>query len=362
MGKIRPNEYAPDEVSAPGETLLEAIEALGMTQAKLAERTGRTRKMINQVVKGIAPITPETAIQLERALGVPARFWNNRENRYREYLARVAEAEKLGRQLQWLKKVPVAAMVKHGWIRRVQDKVGQLDEVLSFFGVASTEAWESVWTAPQAAFRASPTFEKDPFAVAAWLRRGELRAQQVDCAPYSASAFRAALREARSLTVEPAAQFGPALRSLCADCGVVVVYVPQLPGTRACGAARWLSGRAVIQLSLRYKRDDQLWFSFFHEAGHIRCHGRRQVFVDERDAGGTLEEEEANRFAEDALIPRPSYEAFVAAGEFTKQSIRRFAAEVGIAAGIVVGRLQHDGHVGYRSRLNSLKRRLEWQN
>jgi len=58
MGKIRPNEYAPDEVSAPGETLLEAIEALGMTQAKLAERTGRTRKMINQVVKGIAPITP----------------------------------------------------------------------------------------------------------------------------------------------------------------------------------------------------------------------------------------------------------------------------------------------------------------
>ena len=242
MAEKRPNEYEPDVVSAPGETLLEAIQAVGMTQAELAQRTGRTRKMVNEVIKGKAPITPETAIQLERALGVPARFWNNRENRYREYLARAEEAESLRHRLEWLKKDPVAAMVKRGWIRRIRDKAGQLAEVLSFFGVASTEAWESVWTAPQAAFRASPTFEKDPFAVAAWLRRGELLAEQVDCAPYDASAFRAALREARGLTVEPADRFVPALEGLCADCGVVIVYVPQLPRTRAYGAARWLGG------------------------------------------------------------------------------------------------------------------------
>ena len=85
------NQYEPDFVSPPGETLLETIEALGMTQADLAERTGRPRKVINEIIKGKAPITPDTALQLERVLGVTAHFWNNREHLYREYLARTEE-------------------------------------------------------------------------------------------------------------------------------------------------------------------------------------------------------------------------------------------------------------------------------
>lgn len=77
------NEYAPDEVTPPGETLLDVLEERGMTQADLAERTGRPRKTINEIVKGRAAITPETAFHLERALGIPASFWNNRESAYR---------------------------------------------------------------------------------------------------------------------------------------------------------------------------------------------------------------------------------------------------------------------------------------
>jgi addiction module HigA family antidote len=81
------NQYAPDHVSPPGETLLETLEAIGMTLVELAERTGKSPKTINEIVKGIAPITPETALQFERVLGVPARFWNNRERQYRKFLA-----------------------------------------------------------------------------------------------------------------------------------------------------------------------------------------------------------------------------------------------------------------------------------
>jgi len=81
------NQYCPDEVSPPGETLLEVLEERGMTQADLAERTGQPRKTINEIIKGKAAITPETALQLEKALGVPASFWNARETRFREFLA-----------------------------------------------------------------------------------------------------------------------------------------------------------------------------------------------------------------------------------------------------------------------------------
>lgn len=91
MGNDLKNQYDPDMVTPPGETLAETIEAMGMSQARRAERTGRSKKMINEIIKGKAPITPRMSIELERVLGVPAGFWNNRERHYREFVEREEE-------------------------------------------------------------------------------------------------------------------------------------------------------------------------------------------------------------------------------------------------------------------------------
>jgi hypothetical protein len=72
------------------------------------------------------------------------------------------------------------------------------------------------------------------------------------------------------------------------------------------------------------------------------------------------EEQEADRFAQDLLISPADYESFTARGEITAQSIRSFAQEQGIAAGIVVGRLQREGKVPSRSHFNTLKKRIVW--
>src|SRR2546425_11399582 len=100
------NQYVPDTVSAPGETLEEVLSTRGMSQAELAERTGRPTKTINEIVKGKAAITPETALQFELVLGVPASFWNNREQKYREALARKKESDSLATQVSWVEKMP----------------------------------------------------------------------------------------------------------------------------------------------------------------------------------------------------------------------------------------------------------------
>jgi HTH-type transcriptional regulator / antitoxin HigA len=82
------NQYLPDYVSPPGETLIELLEDRGMSQADLADRTGRPKKTINEIINGKTAITHDTALQLERVLGIPANFWNSREQHYREFLAR----------------------------------------------------------------------------------------------------------------------------------------------------------------------------------------------------------------------------------------------------------------------------------
>ncbi|KAF0220465.1 MAG: plasmid maintenance system antidote [Geobacteraceae bacterium] len=358
MSSTMTNQFVPDYAVPPGESLLDTIEALGMSQAELAERTGRPKKTINEIIKGKAPITPETALQLERVLGVPARFWNNLENNYRETLARIAEQERLQAHVTWLDEIPVKALVKLGWIRPFKDKVQQLQEVLNYFGVASPESWREMWLGAEVDYRKSPVFASEPGAVSAWLRRGELSARGIVCKPFDAGKFRAALSEIRRLTMESPEIFQSEVKRLCAEAGVAVVFVPELPQMRASGATWWLTPtKAVIQLSLRYKSDDHLWFSFFHEAGHILLHGKKDFFIEDNSKND--KEQEANGFAAETLLPAKRLRPFVQSTRLSKKAIENFAAEIGIAPGILVGRLQHDGYLPH-THCNDLKRRLRW--
>jgi addiction module HigA family antidote len=358
------NEYAPDRVSVPGETLAEIIEDRGISQAELAERLGRPKKTVNEIMRGKAAITPETAVQLEHVLGIPAAFWNNLEGNYRGHLAAAKDRDNLRGFFWWMRRFPVAMMHKHGWIDRPADKTECVRELLRFFAVSSPEQWEQVYAVPQASFRKSAAFDVDTPAVAAWLRRGEIAAQAIDCRPFDRTAFVEALHDVRGLTREDnPKKFVPKLTKLCAAAGVAVAFVPETPGSRVSGATKWLSpARALIQLSLRYKSDDHLWFTFFHEAGHIVLHGKRMVFLEANGKRQGRLEEEADRFAADTLIPPVEFEKLhrLCPGPFCETgAIESFARRIGVSPGIAVGRLQHE-HILDWNQGNHLKTYFEW--
>jgi addiction module HigA family antidote len=368
MAERHVNEYRPDSVSLPGETLQEVLNERQMTQAELAERMGRPKKTINEVIQGKSAITPETALQLERVLGLPAGFWNNLERNYREHEARTEEEERLASSGEWLRKIPIRKMAELGWIEKREDEVGQARELLNFFGIASPERWRDVFELPQASFRHTAAFESGTGSLAAWLRKGALEGQQIECQAFDRDRFRAVLVEARQLTREPPGVFSEVLVECCASAGVAVTLVPELPGCRANGATRWLSPRkALIQLSLRYRWADVFWFSFFHEAAHVLLHGKREVFIEGEDGvpGEAVEqkEREADRFAAQHLIPPGALERLrphAQAERLSKSRVQAFANEMGIHPGIVVGRLQHEGWLPH-THLNGLRIRLAWR-
>ncbi len=366
-------EYTPDFLSHPGETLLETIEVKGMTQAELALRMGRPKKTINEIIKGKTSITPETALQLEMALGIPASFWNERERRYQESIAEAQQNKKLEQWIHWLEKVPHKELVKKGWITKQDKPIDTLKAVLTFFGVVSPEQWEVLWSERvSVAFRKSMKYSADDVAVAAWLRQAELTGIGFDCSPYNEEDFRQALYEIRDLTSKrPSTNlYQSVLTNLCQQVGVAVAFIPGLSQSRVFGASQWLSPqRALIAISLYYKRDDQFWFTFFHEAAHILLHSKKEVFVDEDSSESrSLEiEKEADQFAQDFLIPPEDLEYFIQSRNlnregkpsFYKEDICLFAEHIGIAPSVVVGRLQHDHLLEFRFR-NELITWLEW--
>jgi len=354
--------FSPDYSVPPGRTLLEILETVGISQAELAERTGRPKKTVNEIIKGKAAITPDTALQLERVLGRPyAGFWISLEQQYRASLARLQEREMLSKHTEWLSDLPIGDMISRGWIRAQRDKVDMVRELLGFFAVASPEAWEDVWRTYRkaTAFRRSANHSDNFGVMAAWLRRGEIEGRDLECEPFNASRFKAALRKIRNLTTEEPNRACELTIEECAAAGVAVVLVPELPKLRLFGATRWLSAeKALLQLSLHYKRDDQFWFSFFHEAGHILLHGKRNIFV-EHAGSDDLDEQEANKFASDYLVPLDEYIDFCAGGDFKRSTILKFSRRIGISPSIVVGRLQHDKIIKF-SEHNDLHTRLDW--
>jgi HTH-type transcriptional regulator/antitoxin HigA len=335
------------------------MESLGMSQRDLADRTGLTVQTLNRIFKGEQPITYETANRLELVTGIEAAFWNNLETLYRQQLARIEQAAQLQSHVAWLKTIPVRELVRRQAIPAETDKVLLLREVFRFYGVSSVEAWHAVWDQPAAAARRSPFLKSSPGATSAWLRLGQLEARGIECAPYDKKRFSDNLRRIRALTTQPPADFVPSMRRLCAEAGVALALVPEIPGAPWSGAAEWLTPvKAMILLNLRGKSDDKFWFSFFHEASHILHDSKKERFIDDgKDYRNQPEEKRADEFAANILIP-PAHNPSIKAAR-SAADIKRIAADLNVSPGIVAGRFQFLTQKW--THFNGLKAKLEWK-
>lgn len=356
-------QYRPTTLSPPGDTLADLLEERAIRQNELATRMGVTPKFVNELIAGKVSITPGTALALEKALGTSASFWLSRDARFQEAKARKESTEQLEESISWLDQLPLQSMRKYDWIKTPGKSAAVVEECLRYFGVATVAAWQEhcVKEVQGAAYRASEKVKAKPGSVATWLRAGELQASQVECAAFDRDKFMAAVHEARSMTVErEPSDYLPKLRKLFAECGVAVVIVRAPTGCPINGAVRWLSpNKALIQLSVRRLSDDMLWFTFFHECGHIALHGKKILFLEE--SGMTAEhEQEANEFSRNRLIPPNRWTEFVSSSLVTTElGIVQFAKSIGIAPSIVVGRLQYEKLISY-NRLNHLRVRYQW--
>ena len=345
----------------PGELLEEEIEFIGMTQRELATRMGRPPQVVNEIIKGKKSITHDTALELENVLGIPAHIWTNSQSSYDFTLARLKERDQWTVQAQkgWLDQFPVREIERRGWVERYKDKADKVGAFLTFLGFASFEAWNKQGVEPVAGFRISENSKVSPGALSAWLRKGEIDGRNTDTAEYDAQMFRNAIIQIRAMTSDDPAEFVPAMQKLCADAGVAVAFVPELPKSGANGVARWLTPqKGLIQMSLKWRWSDIFWFSFFHECCHILRHKGTHVHFKGIDKT-TEQERVADEFAADLLIPPDEWQRFVDAAQFNQADVKEFAAQIEIDAGIVVGRMQREKLIQY-SRLTNLKRRYQW--
>lgn len=346
-------------VIAPGETILDLLEVNCMSQLDLADKTGVNKKTINEIIKGKAPITTSTALKLEYVFNVPASFWNNLESSYRETLERKKDMESIKEDEKYLENIPYGEMARRNWdwIEKTRDSVEKVINLRKFFSVASL-AFDTDLKR-KLAFRKSNHENFSFESLYCWLRYGEIQSNKNEIAKFNVELLKANVKKIRELANRPFLEQYEKIRDLLSECGISLVFEAHLPHTYVNGVSYKVTcDKAIIMISDRGKKDDILWFTLFHEIAHLLKHSRKEVFIDlENDEKNDIENE-ADEFARNILIPNDIYDNFIRTNYvFDESVIKEFSKNNNISTGVVVGRLQKDGKVGWNE-FNSLITRI----
>lgn len=354
--------FQPNWTSRPGTTILRLLHNNGLSTGELANQLAITEPQLHNLLSGRSTIKPQLASKLAAALGGTKAFWLARDRQYRTDVAERDLTHLPAFEKAWLQSLPLRDMKKFGWIDNQSTTSSQIRECLRFFDVGQIDIWKHHYADAIAntAFRKSEYFSSNLGAVASWFRQAELETETIRCAPWNPSLFTDTLPHLRSLTWKKnPAIFIPRLREACAKCGVAFAVVPLPKGCTASGAT-WFttSHKATLVLSARHLSDDHFWFTFFHEAGHLLLHTADGPIIEEPEITSEKMEEQANNFASHILVPKEYREQLFSHTPRPKW-VFDFSKKIGISPGIIVGQLQHYGHLD-RNRLNHLKRRFVW--
>jgi len=351
----------PDWVSPPGHTIVSILEERELTVEQFAREIGQSAAKAQNILDGSHTIDSELARRLSRTVGATEDFWLAREHDYRASVASPDNAN-ITSLSDLVASLPLNDMKRFGWIANVRSEKEKIAECLGFFGVSSLAQWQGRYQNAfhDATYRRSTAYASCEVATTAWLRQGEIETQHDQVADWSPEVLESRIADFRRLTwYKSPSLFLPKIKTLLAQAGVKFAIVRAPRGCSASGAARILADDTPhIQLSFRFLSDDQFWFSLFHEIAHLLLHYERMPILEDAGAADDKCEREANEYAARVIVPTPYYEELLSLGG-SRFPIIAFAKKVGVAPGLIVGQLQHEGIVRF-NQMQHLKRRYTW--
>jgi HTH-type transcriptional regulator/antitoxin HigA len=326
----------------PGTTIREQLDDRSMTQKEFASRMGMSEKHISKLINGEVQLTPDVAVRLESVLGIPARFWNNLEALYREAIIKVKAENEMDEDLKIVKNIPYNEIAKNGWVESTKNPKERVINARKFFEIVHLGLLSDKLLMPGIACRKLGDGEKSNFALITWAQKAKLEARKVSVGAINVEKLTEIIPDIREMTTQNPSDFCPALCEKLSGCGVALIFLPHISRSFLHSATFYDGAKIVIGITVRGKDADKFWFSLFHEIGHI-------VLGHVNQTEGTTEKDEntADEFARETLIPSKQFITFTLNQNFNKSSIISFAKKVGIDVGIVVGRLQKENFIHF---------------
>lgn len=147
----------------------------------------------------------------------------------------------------------------------------------SFFRVNNLINIDNVY---ECVYRVQQRKKFDKYAQAAWIANGENKATKADIEPFNIKKLEDNLHDIRKATLLVGVDSFLKITDICTSAGVVLIIEKEFKGTFTHGVTKWLnSDKVMMIISLRGSFADVIWFSLFHEIGHILLHGKKLTIV-----------------------------------------------------------------------------------
>lgn len=347
-------EYNDAIAFHPGYYIKEIVEKSGLTQEDFAKRLDTTPKNLSLLIRGEQSLSIDIAMKLSRMLGTSVNYWLNLQNAYDALIAEFKSDEELIRERKIFEYFDYKYFRdNYGLPDLPRKKNEQIREVREFLNVATL----SVFTKRDMAvsFRSSTEeiTERNIIKANVMVQIATNKALKMEAPKFDKKKFEDAVKYALTLTKNHE-EFYPLIRNSFLEAGVIFIILPNISGSKTNGATKKIGNNIMLMVNDRRLNADSFWFTLFHEIGHV-INGDYGISF-EKETGE--QEEAADKFAEDSLIPPERYQDFLAGKKFDLQAIKTFANQIERDAGIVLGRLQNDGIIGFDDwRMKSLRRK-----
>ena len=354
---------SPELIIHPGDTLEEILEDKEMTQKELARRADVTEKHVSQVINGKKNISNTFAKKLEYSLGVSASFWMNLQANYDQELIEYREVnEILQEEIDIVKKLKevISYIKKNGLIKKDTSIPELVILMRGFLGVSNLTNIPSVES--YTAYRVQNSIRIDEYVLFAWEKLCEVATEKIILEKsLDLDTLKKKIPEIKKLmSKEPDPNIVVHnLEKLFSECGISFKVMKNFTGAPVQGFIKKTSeGRLLLCMTIRQHFADIFWFTLFHEIGHIINGDIKNKFIDFTNYD-SIEEEKANNFARNTLIPDAIFNEFCNEGIFTENRIIEFSQECEVPPFIVVGRLQKEKFLDWRDYYH-LKARYIW--
>ncbi len=245
---------------------------------------------------------------------------------------------------------PFAEMFKRGWFEDFSGTLSQAKKVAGDLIPAFLHGAHSQF-APMALHRKSvrSSGQVHEAAIAAWEARVRTLA---DRNPPDRAFDRDRLTAdwVRGLVGLSLEDNGPRLAAdYLRDAGISLVIERHLPGTLLDGAALASADHhAIVAMTLRHDRLDNFWFTLLHEIGHLKLHIRlgeyAAIFDDNDSPAADKVEQDADYFAQEALIPEANWNLAVSRFTRNDKAVVADAKRFGVAPAVIAGRIRRDAN------------------
>lgn len=336
-------EYKDTVAFHPGYYIKEIVDESGLTQEDFAKRLDTTPKNLSLLIRGEQNLSIDIAMKLSRMMGTSVSYWLNLQNAYDALIAEFKSDEEFSQEKIIFSIIDYKYFREHFNLPNLPRKIDeQIVQVRNLLKVATLTVFKKRDMAVSFRSATGEMSEANVVKANIMVQLATNIALGTDAPKFNKVLFEEAVKYALTLTRDHST-FYPLIKDAFYKAGVILVILPNISGSKINGATKKIGNNIMLMVNDRRLNSDTFWFTLFHEIGHI-MNGDYGISFDSE----TGEQEDiADKYAEDMLIPPEQYKCFIEKNRFDAQAIRMFARKIDRDPGIVLGRLLNDRKVDY---------------